>query len=99
MEEAEAKSPETKEDKIYDSILLLENTSEQAEVVWRYLNGNQNEPEEIKEIYKEWVQGLTKEERGVKLYHGTIKIYGWQPRLFSLQKLENVIFLKNFIIF
>ena len=84
------KSLNTLEEKTLDSVILLENSSEQCEVVWNFVNGNQPESDENKEIHREWVQGLTKEERGYKLYHGTIRIYGWHPKLFSLQKLENV---------
>ena len=77
------------EDNIYDSLILFDNSSEQGNVVWRYLIGREESPE-TKDIYKEWVQGLTKEERGIDLYHKTIKIYGWRPRILSKQKLDNV---------
>lgn len=75
----------------YSNIILFDNTSEQSEIVWRYLNNNEIESPEIKSIKTNWVQGLTKEERGPELYHKTIKIYGWHPRILSLQKLENVL--------
>lgn len=81
----------------YSNIVLFDNTAEQSEIVWKYLNNNQIESPEIKAIKTNWVQGLTKEERGPELYHKTIKIYGWHPRILSLQKLENVLKKLKFI--
>jgi hypothetical protein len=78
------------EDSLYDTVVLCDNTAEQGDMVWRYLSGREDSPE-TKDIYKDWVQGLTKEERGPNLYHQTIKIYGWHPRIISKQKLENVL--------
>ena len=77
------------ENNVYDSLILFDNSAEQGDIVWRYLTGREESPE-TKDIHKEWVQGLTKEERGTDLYHKTMKIYGWRPRILSKQKLENV---------
>lgn len=78
------------ENDLYPNLILYENTSEQSDIVWRFLNNNKVDDNEIKEIKSTWVQGLTKEERGTELYLKTIKIYGWHPKILSLQKLENV---------
>lgn len=79
------------EENLNENVILQENTSEQSEIIWRYMNNNKRDTEEIQSIKKEWVQALTKEERGSKLYHKTMKVYGWHPKILSMQKLDNVI--------
>lgn len=76
-------------DKDLDKYILEENISRQSDVILEYLYGDDHiRSKKQEEIYREWVKALSKEERGQKLYYETIHIYGWHPKMISVNKIE-----------